>query len=371
VEVENIGDRAVSPRVRVQRDGNTSPRGTTQQPLAPGESAVVVTTFMSGKPWVGPDTIKKGHMSGQSGTGNSVLSDRISAVLVSADQPNARLRVNSVRATAPPVELPDWVGQRPPVSGEWELTFEDNFDGDAINTDTWNIYTNNYWDSRSHFTKDNVIVEDGKVTLRYEKKTGYMNDDPNDKHPKTGKSETDYAVGYLDTYDKWTQTYGYFEARMKLPEADGLWPAFWTMPDRGNEDWPRWKRSMTEHGGMEFDIMEHLTRWGPYRYNIAMHFDGYDKNHKATGSTAVYAGHDEEGYVTSGLLWLPGEAVFYANGEEVARWTNDRIASVPSYPILYMVSGGWDNNALDDAQLPADFVIDYVRVWQRKDLMEP
>ena len=30
--------------------------------------------------------------------------------------------------------------------------------------------------------------------------------------------------------------------------------------------------------------------------------------------------------------------------------------------------GGWDNNALDDARLPADFVVDYVRVWQRKDL---
>jgi hypothetical protein len=30
--------------------------------------------------------------------------------------------------------------------------------------------------------------------------------------------------------------------------------------------------------------------------------------------------------------------------------------------------GGWDNNAVDDKQLPADFVVDYVRVWQRKDL---
>jgi hypothetical protein len=30
--------------------------------------------------------------------------------------------------------------------------------------------------------------------------------------------------------------------------------------------------------------------------------------------------------------------------------------------------GGWDNNDLDDARLPDDFTIDYVRVWQRKDL---
>jgi hypothetical protein len=31
-------------------------------------------------------------------------------------------------------------------------------------------------------------------------------------------------------------------------------------------------------------------------------------------------------------------------------------------------SGGWDNSPLDDGRLPDDFVIDYVRVWQRKDL---
>jgi hypothetical protein len=33
-----------------------------------------------------------------------------------------------------------------------------------------------------------------------------------------------------------------------------------------------------------------------------------------------------------------------------------------------MTTGGWDNNAVDDAKLPADYLIDYVRVWQRRDL---
>src|SRR5690606_34721864 len=121
-------------------------------------------------------------------------------------------------------------------------------------------------------SKDNVLVKDGRAILRYEKRTGYVNDDPDQKLPKTGKNETDYAVGYLDAYGKWTQTYGYFEARMKLPTAPGLWPAFWMMPDRGEELGPQWKRADTANGGMEFDILEHLTRWGPYRYNIAFHW---------------------------------------------------------------------------------------------------
>jgi len=172
-------------------------------------------------------------------------------------------------------------------------------------------------------------------------------------------------------YGKWTQRYGYFEARLKIPTCPGLWPAFWMMPDRGKELGPQWKRASTHNGGMEFDIMEHLTAWGPYRYNIAFHWDGYDKDHKATGTSNIYAQADKDGFMTVGLLWLPGFAAYYANGKEVARWESERISNVQSYPIFYMVSGGWANVPLDDSQLPADFVIDYIRVWQREDLASP
>src|SRR6202000_2127452 len=105
-------------------------------------------------------------------------------------------------------------------------------------------------DQRTHWSKDDVIVHgDGGITIRYEKKTGNQNDVP------AGK-QTDYAAGYLDSFGKWTQRYGYFECRMKLPTAPGLWPAFWLMPDRGEGVA---HRNSTYFGGMEFDILEHLT----------------------------------------------------------------------------------------------------------------
>lgn len=40
----------------------------------------------------------------------------------------------------------------------------------------------------------------------------------------------------------------------------------------------------------------------------------------------------------------------------------------PSAILLDHVTGGWETEPIDDAQLPADFVLDYVRVWQRSDL---
>ena len=47
------------------------------------------------------------------------------------------------------------------------------------------------------------------------------------------------------------------------------------------------------------------------------------------------------------------------------------MSNVQSHLMYTLPQGGWDNNAVDDNKLPADFVIDYVRVWQRKDLASP
>ncbi len=114
-----------------------------------------------------------------------------------------------------------------------------------------------------------------------------------------------------------------------------------------------------------FHIMEHLTRWGANRFNIAMHWDGYGKEHKSIGSASVYFTPDKEGFVTSGLLWAPGLLVFYCQGQEIGRWANARVASVPAHLMFTLPAGGWDNDWLDHARLPDEFVIDYVRVWQQ------
>ena len=44
--------------------------------------------------------------------------------------------------------------------------------------------------------------------------------------------------------------------------------------------------------------------------------------------------------------------------------------NVPGHIMFTLPAGGWDNDWLDDAKLPDEFLIDYVRVWQRADLSE-
>ncbi len=369
--LHNTGETAVKPGLRLESRGGAGDTIALEEPLAAGARTTITASFAPAKPWQGIPNPKPGHGGGIAGTGTRFESNRANGVTLLLTEPEAgaKVEITEIRATATPAAIPEWLGKRPPVEGDWKLTFEDNFDGDTIDLQSWNIYTSNFWDKRTHFTRDNAIVSDGNLILRYEKKTGFHNDDPDDRSPV---AKTDFACGFADTYGKWTQRYGYFEARMKLPTCPGLWPAFWMMPDRGGDPDhsvnPQWKRASTHSGGMEFDIMEHLTAWGPYRFNVALHWDGYQKEHAAVGTSNIYVPTDAEGYFTIGLLWTPGEAVFYGNGREVGRWESERICDVQSYMILYMVSGGWANSPLDESQLPDDFVIDYVRAWQRQDL---
>jgi len=277
------------------------------------------------------------------------------------------VRLLDVRGSAT-TATPDWLGKRPPVPGDWVQTLDENFDGDVLNEKLWTPRL--CWDGPlendpQRYSTKNVYVENGHFCIRAEKLHGHQYDDP--KLP-----ERAYASGAATSLGKWTQRYGYIEAKVKLPRARGLWPAFWAFPDRGEttglDIWQR--RSVHDENGkgMEIDIMEHLTRYGPFRYNIACHWDGYGKDHKHIGTECIYAEPTEDGWLVAGLLWEPGKMAWYCNGRKVGEWASDRIPDVPLFLKLTVQMGGWGGNRIVDKDLPDVFRVDYVRAWQRADL---
>ena len=362
--VRNLGSAPLELLLRLDSAGGSS--APVPLSVAPGATADVRLPFAAARPWSGKFDAATGKTEVEEGSGTKFASSRFTTLtVISEAAPNERaFEVVAARAVLDVAELPAWLGKRPPVPGKWVQTLSEEFDGNAPDETRWNVHASNYWDKRTHFTRENAIVGDGLLRLRYERKPGFHNDDPANA---SLVANTPWACGILTSQGKWTQRYGYFEARMKLPRAPGLWPAFWTMPDRGpdtpGEDWRRFD---THDGGMEFDIMEHLTGWGPNRFNIACHWDGYGKEHKAIG-TCAYLEPDAEGFIVAGLLWLPGHFSVWGNGRELARWESERVSSVPAYIIFYMVTGGWDNAPFDPKALPDEFVIDWFRAWQRMD----
>jgi beta-glucanase (GH16 family) len=369
VRFKNIGQTPVTPSVTVG-----SAKSSLAAPIAPGAEAEIDASFIPPTPTlIGADWKKV-----TPGTGTTFENNKAKQFVIEADAtPGSKtLLITSIVADGATEVVPDWVGKRPPVPGDWTETFDEEFNAPTIDLHKWNIYGHNYWDKRTHFTKDNLIIKDGNAILLYEKKHGLQNDGYGEADNGSPK-ETDYAVGFLNTFGKFTQRYGYFESRMKLPRTPGLWPAFWLMPDRGKNvghyrvGTGKQAEDGNGVGGMEFDIMEFLSGWGPYRFNIAMHWDGYGRDHKSTGSELNYYKPDKDGYVTVGLLWTPGVAAYYINGRECLRWENPRISDLPEYIMYDMVSGGWSNTPFDDKKLPGELDIDWVRVWQRKDLASP
>ena len=375
VRVKNTGSSAVKPAVRLESRGGLAPVVTASAPVAPGAEEEFVVPFAPTVPWViapHPDEemnkeFKKEFSDPVPGTGSRYTSNSTTGISFVQEKGAgaASYLVTSIVADMPKVETPAWLGQRPPVPGEWTKTFDDHFAGSSINLHSWNIYTHDAWHlgASTHYSKDNLIVKDGELALRVEKKRGHHNDNPN--YP-----ENDYQTGYADTKGKWTQRYGYFEARMKLPTAPNMFLAFWLMPDRGI-NFKGGDRGSTKDGGMEYDIMETLSIWGPWRHDFGMHWDDYAKYHKSNGMFTSYCPPDKDGFITVGMLWTPGALVNYDNGKEAARWESPRVGNTQEYLILDHITGGWESEPLDDKQLPADFVVDYIRVWQRKDLASP
>ena len=109
---------------------------------------------------------------------------------------------------------------------EYQLVWEDNFDGTTLNADVWNVETQvGIWNTGSnrelqHYRAENVSVgPDGFgnnaliLTAKREVYNGYQ-----------------FTSGRVNTRHKVAARYGKIEARIKLPVlANGLWPAFWTL----------------------------------------------------------------------------------------------------------------------------------------------
>ncbi|WP_309386196.1 family 16 glycosylhydrolase [Cerasicoccus frondis] len=265
---------------------------------------------------------------------------------------------SSIKDISTPVTPADWVGQRPPVDGDWVLTFEDDFDGDTLDETKW-LKCDSHFSKFFIYQEENSYVEDGVLKLRAEKK------------PVDGR---EYTSGQIESFGKWAQQYGYFEARVKLPTTRGFWPAFWLMPDRyvdGPSDQRSiWIRNSTKWGGMEFDILEHLCEWGPGRNNVAVHWDGYQDEHKSWGNNKVFFGPTPDGWHYFGMLWEPGKLTWFIDGIKKAEWTNENIGSVPAYMKISLQLGGWATEDIDMENIHQTYDIDSVRVWQKKEYID-
>ena len=262
---------------------------------------------------------------------------------------------------------------------QFELVWNDEFDGDKLDTTKWG-YT--WWETMrkgGYWHEDMVSVRNGSLMIS----TQYF-DEPLEYRYGSYDWVKDYKPGYytgvITTNGKYEQCYGYFEVRCKLPAARGMWSAFWMM------------NGQVEHvdgfgdDGTEVDIFESMYYkdhwWGDDCVIGGIHYDGYGADEKGDSIGKVFVkGDPYHEFNTYGLEWSPEEYIFYLNGHECGRISTGGVSDNPEYLLLSCEVAGKDGVADADrhgtgkigltpkANWPAEFVVDYVRCYQYKDLL--
>ncbi len=164
----------------------------------------------------------------------------------------------------------------------------------------------------------------------------------------------------MNTTQGWT--YGWFEARIKVTDARGSWPAFWMMP-KNFKTWP---------GDGEIDIMEYaIGTQGKNKSSSSIHCAAFNwpmgtqKTHVQSVNNAASEFH------VYALEWMADKMIFYVDGKAHLTFDNDGQGyehwpfNAPFYLKLNLAWGGNMGGTAVDADLPAVYEIDYVRVFQK------
>jgi beta-glucanase (GH16 family) len=208
-------------------------------------------------------------------------------------------------------------------------------------TDGWGNKELQYYTDRS----DNVIVEDGmlKITAVSESYQG-----------------APYTSARLKTQGKFEQKYGRFEARIKLPWGQGIWPAFWMLGS--NFDTVSWPQCG------EIDIMEFKGQ-EPTKINGSLHGPGYSAATPVTKSYELINDRFDTGFHVFGIEWGEDYINYYVDDVLYNQITpedadGEWVFNQPFFIILNLAVGGdYVGAPTTDTVFPQEMLVDYIRVY--------
>ena len=238
------------------------------------------------------------------------------------------------------------------ASGAWVPLWSDEFSqGPAPSATRWSYEKGRLRNHEAQYyaadRRENARVEDGQLVI-------------------TGRREEWKSAGYtsasLTTRGKFSFTYGKVEIRARIPTGRGTWPALWLLPESATDRWP--------HGG-EIDLMENVG-WDPTTIHFTVHTGAFNHVLKTQRSKAVVLDRPWADFHRYGMIWTHERIEFFLDGEKVSEFANDGLGrehwpfDSPMYLIVNLALGGdWGGRqGIDDGIFPAEFRIDYVRVWR-------
>jgi beta-glucanase (GH16 family) len=245
----------------------------------------------------------------------------------------------------------------------WKLTWSDEFSGSSINRHNWGFEIGNGgegWGNHEleYYTDRpaNAYVAGGMLHIRAAKES---------------YNGSDYTSARMLSRGLFSQKYGRFDFRAKLPVGRGLWPALWFMPeDNTYGNWPlSGEIDLTESRGQQ-----------PDRVLGTIHFGAPWPHNSHSGETYVLPdGGTVAQFHVYTLEWEPGVIRWYVDGKIYSTkrrwWSQSPSGGRNPWPepfdqrffIIMNVAVGGDVLGSPDAstQFPQEMVVDYVRAYEK------
>ena len=262
-------------------------------------------------------------------------------------------------------------------SEQWVLTMADEFDGGGgvgggtlPSAALWEIETgygsedipegwgNNEWQLYTN-SVENVRVEGGNLVITARCPVGPCR-----------SRDGSITSARIRTKGLYEQAQGRVEGRIKLPEGQGLWPAFWMLG--GNIDEVPWP------GCGEIDIMENFGRELD-TVEGSLHGPGYCGSTQLCATTNISSAFQlpegeafTDDFHIFAIEWDPGRISYSVDGEvyQIIRsgdvsWRGDWVFNNEFFVLLNVAVGG--NPVPDPSSTPfeSEMLIDYVRFFER------
>ena len=146
-----------------------------------------------------------------------------------------------------------------------------------------------------------------------------------------------------------SQRFGYFEMKAKLPDGPGVWPGFWLV-------------GASKTNSPELDVMEY---YGAFRasYRITEHVWNHGQGvYGRSVAIDVPPGSLSTGYNTFGVLVEPETTTYYLNRNEVWSTPTRPESKQPLYILVDLaIGGGWPDDKLTS---PQRMEVQYIRAYQ-------
>jgi len=258
---------------------------------------------------------------------------------------------------ATPIQSTSTPATETKVENAWKLVWNDEFDGkngSPIDKSKWvsEIGNNSGWGNAEYeyYTDSlkNCYQENGNLVI---------------KAIKEKKDNFKYTSARVKTQGIYEFTYGKVEIRAKLPQGDGIWPAFWMLGTNiTTTGWPNCG---------EIDVMEHIGKTPDNIYGT-LHGPGYSGS-SGLGSATISKTSLYNDFHTYTVEWNQEGIKWFFDGTEyhkvIKKYIDDEKWPFDDkfFILINLAVGGyWPGYPSETTQFPQSYTIDYVRVYQSK-----